>query len=69
MCIVSVKIDENALRTLMPELDSETAICHWAQDLIDWHLKFSLKDDVETMDVEEMRAMLHETVRTEYAHK
>ena len=39
MCTVSVKIDEAALRDLMPELDSTTAIRLWVQELVDMHLQ------------------------------
>lgn len=67
MCTVSIKIDETALQALAPELNNEAAIGHWAQELIDQHLREALNEDVETIGVEELRAMLHETVKREYA--
>ena len=66
MCTVSVKVDEALIREVLPELDNTTAIRLWAQMLIDEHLK-SLSEDNDTMDVEDLREMLHETVRKEYA--
>jgi len=65
MCTVSVKVDEALIREVLPELDSTAAIRLWAQMLIDEHLK-SLSEDNDTMDVEDLREMLHETVRKEY---
>ena len=38
MCTVSVKVDEAALRDMMPELDSNAAIRLWVQNLVDTHL-------------------------------
>ena len=35
MCMVSINVDEAALRDLRPELDSTAAIRKWAQMLID----------------------------------
>ena len=37
MCTVSVKVDEAALRDMMPELDSNAAIRLWVQNLVDTH--------------------------------
>ena len=67
MCTVSIDIDEVAIRELLPELDSTAAIRLWAQELIDSRMHQMRLEDEETMDVEELRAMLHETVRKEYA--
>lgn len=66
MCTVSVNVDESLIREVLPELDNTAAIRLWAQMLIDEHLK-SLSEDNDTMDVEDLREMLHETVRKEYA--
>ena len=66
MCTVCVKVDEALIRKVLPELDSTAAIRLWAQMLIDEHLK-SLSEENDTMDVEDLREMLHETVRKEYA--
>lgn len=67
MCTVSIDIDEAVIRDLRPELDTTAAIRHWAQELINARLQQLRLEDEETMDVEELRAMLHETVRKEYA--
>lgn len=39
MCIVSINIDEAALRDIRPELDNATAIRLWAQELVDARLR------------------------------
>ena len=67
MCTVSIDIDETAIRDLRPELDTTAAIRLWAQELIDLRLQQMQMEDEETMDVEEVRAMVLETVRREYA--
>ena len=35
MCLVSINIDEAALRDMRPELDTTAAIRLWAQELVD----------------------------------
>ena len=67
MCTISIDIDETAIRDLLPELDTTAAIRLWVQELIDSRIHQMRLEDEETMDVEELRAMLHETVRKEYA--
>ena len=72
MCTVSVKIDEVVLRDVLPELDSTAAINRWAQLLIDQHIDALTKEyatDDEVIDLEAARAMLHKTIREEYALK
>ena len=66
MCTVSIDIDEAVIRDLRPELDTPAAIRLWAQELVDSRLQQLQLEDEETIDVEELRAMLHETVRKEY---
>ena len=39
MCMVSINIDEAALRDLRPELDSTAAIRLWAQELVDHRMQ------------------------------
>ena len=39
MCTVSVKVDEDMLRGLLPELENTAAIRRWAQQLIDLHIQ------------------------------
>ncbi len=67
MCTVSIDVDEAVIRDLRPELDTTAAIRLWVQELINSRLQQLRLEDEETMDVEELRAMLHETVRKEYA--
>ena len=67
MCTVSINVDEATLRDLRPELDTTAAIRLWVQELINSRLQQLQMEDEETMDVEEVRAMVHETVRKEYA--
>jgi len=53
---------------MMEELAFEKALegmyFPWDQDVVDDDV---MDDDEETMNVEELRAMLHETIRKEYA--
>lgn len=67
MCTVSINIDETAIRDLRPELNTTAAIRTWVQELIDARLQQMRLEDEETMDVEDVRAMVLETVRKEYA--
>ena len=67
MCTVSINIDEAAIRDLRPELNTTAAIRTWVQELIDARLQQIRLEDEETMDVEDVRAMVLETVRKEYA--
>ena len=39
MCMVSVNVDEAALRDMRPDIDSAAAIRLWAQELIDLSLR------------------------------
>jgi hypothetical protein len=66
MCTVSINIDETAIQDMRPELNTTAAIRSWAQELIDSRLQQMRLEDEETMDVEEVRAMVLETVRREY---
>lgn len=90
MCTVSVKVDEEMLRGVLPELENTAAIRRWAQMLIDARIHELVEEvsstpeelyslmpsdinamyadgDTETMSLEEARAMLHQTIREEYA--
>lgn len=67
MCRVTVEVDQEVLRSMDPALDSTAAIRHWAQQLIDLRIQQMEFEDTETMDLEEARAMLHETIRKVYA--
>ena len=67
MCTVTINIDEAAIRDLHPELNTTAAIRSWVQELVDARLQQIRLEGEETMGVEEARAMVHETVRKEYA--
>lgn len=66
MCIVNIKVDDAAIRQINPELTSRESINQWLQQQVD-----VLIDDLlgcqETLDLETARAMLHDTIRKEYA--
>lgn len=67
MCMVSINVNDAELRNLRPELDSTVAIQLWIQQLVDMHMQQMRIEEEGTMDVEELRAMLHKTVSDEYA--
>ncbi len=67
MCTININIDERALRSIRPDLNSPTAIRQWAQDLINSHIKKITLDDSATLDLESAREMLLSTIRDEYA--
>lgn len=67
MCTVNIQIDEALLRDIKPELDSTAAIRLWAQELVNLRIQELINEDEETMDIEEARAMVHETISKEYA--
>ena len=67
MCTVSVNVDKALLQNMKPELDSMVAIQMWAQRLIDYTIQKMELEEEETMSVEEARALVHETIRKEYA--
>ena len=67
MCTVTVDIDERTLRGVNPNLSDMSAIRNWAQKLIDCRIQEMLEEDNETMDIEEARAIVIDTIRREYA--
>ena len=67
MCTVNIKVDENLLRDLMPELDTTAAINLWVQQLVDLRIQELVDEDDEVVDLETAREMIHETIRKEYA--
>ena len=67
MCTISVKVDEDVLRDMRPDLDSTAAIRIWAQQLIDLHIQQMEMEDTETMSIEDAREMTLAAVREEYA--
>ena len=67
MCTVSVNVNEDVIREVLPQLENTAAIRKWVQMLIDARLRELIDEDDETMDIEEARALVHETIREEYA--
>jgi hypothetical protein len=67
MCTVTVDIDEKTLRGVNPNLSDMAAIRKWAQTLINARIQEMVRDDSETMSIEEARAMTHAAIREEYA--
>ena len=67
MCTVTVNVDEAMLKEMNPNLSDKAAIRRWVQELIDLRIKQMEFEDDETMDLEDARAMLHETIRKVYA--
>ena len=67
MCMVSINVDEAALRDMRPELDTTAAIRLWAQELVDLRMQQMRMEDEETMSIAEARAMVHAAIHEEYA--
>ena len=67
MCTVTVNVDEAMLKEMNPNLSDKAAIRRWVQELIDLRIQQMKFEDDETMDLEDARAMLHETIRKVYA--
>ena len=67
MCTVTVNVDEALLKEMKPNLSDKAAIRRWVQELIDLRIQQMELEDDETMDLEDARAMLHETIRKVYA--
>jgi hypothetical protein len=66
MCVVSVKVDENVLRDVNPELNTMVAIREWAQHLVDLRIQEMVVEDNEMIDLETVREKLHQMVREVY---
>ena len=67
MCTVTINIDEATMRQISPSLTSRESIGKWVQHRVDLMIEEIVSQNTDTMDVEELRLMLHETVRKEYA--
>ena len=67
MCTVTINIDEATMRQINPSLTSRESIGEWLQYRVDLMMEKIVSQKIDTMDVEELRLMLHETVRKEYA--
>jgi hypothetical protein len=74
MCTVSVKVNEDVLRGVLPELENTAAIRKWAQKLIDARIRelveetksFAIDRD---MTPEELFAVVVKDVEEIYANK
>ena len=66
MCTVTIDIDEKTLRDVNPNLSDIATIREWVQQLIDSRIQEMVAEDDETINVEELRAMLHNTIHEEY---
>ena len=67
MCTVTINIDEATMRQINPSLTSRESIGKWLQHKVDLMIEEIVSQNTDTMDVEELRLMLHETVRKVYA--
>lgn len=67
MCIISINVDEAALRNMRPEFDSTDAIRNWAQELVNLRIQQMVLEDEETMSIEDAREMTLAAIREEYA--
>lgn len=65
--MISISVDEAALRDMRPELDSTAAIRDWAQELVNLRIRQMELEDEETMSIEDAREMTLAAVREEYA--
>lgn len=51
MCTVSIKVDEDLIREVLPELEDTVAIRIWAQMLIDRHIEALIKEYAQQQDI------------------
>ncbi len=63
MCMVSINIDEAALRDMRPDLDTTAAIRLWAQELVDNRMQQMRIEDEETMSIDDALEMTLAAVR------
>ena len=66
MCMVSINIDEAALRDMRPDLDTSAAIRLWAQELVDHRMQQMRIEDEETMSIDDALEMTLAAVREEW---
>ena len=60
MCTVSVKVNEDMLRTVLPGLDDKASISNWAQMIIDARLSELVAEEEEFMNLETARKFNHD---------
>lgn len=65
MCTVSVKVDEDTLRGVLPELENNAAIRRWAQMLIDARIR-ELVEEVSSTP-EELYGLMPSDINAMYA--
>ena len=66
MCMVSINIDEAALRDMRPDLDTTAAIRLWAQELVDNRMQQMRIENEETMSIDDALEMTLAAVREEW---
>lgn len=66
MCMVSINIDEAALRDMRPDLDTTAAIRLWAQELVYHRMQQMRIEDEETMSIDDALEMTLAAVREEW---
>jgi hypothetical protein len=64
--MVSINIDEAALRDMRPDLDTTAAIRLWAQELVDHRMQEMRIEDEETMSIDDALEMTLAAVREEW---
>jgi hypothetical protein len=64
--MVSINIDEAALRDMRPDLDTTAAIRLWAQELVDHRIQQMRIEDEETMSIDDALEMTLAAVREEW---
>lgn len=67
MCTVSIKVNEDVLRGMRPELNTTAAIRQWVQQQIDLRIQQMAFNDEATMSIDEVREMTQRSIRREYA--
>lgn len=67
MCRVTIEVDQEALRSINPELSNTASIRRWAQELINKRIQQMKFNESDTMSIEDAREMTLAAVREEYA--
>ena len=67
MCTITVKVNENRLRDIFPELDTTAAISRWVQEVLDRRIDELVAKESETVDLEKPRTMVSGANGREYA--
>ena len=67
MCTVTINIDEARMRQIDPSLTSRESIGKWLQNRVDLMIEEIVAKEVETMDLETARTLLHQMVKEVYS--